>query len=74
MAGKKQVEKKYTIREVHELKDIPLSTLKKLCKDGRIPGAELIINPVFPNGYWLIPESSLDKIELKPRGRKKKHP
>lgn len=61
-------EKRFTIKQVSELKQIPIPTLKLLCREGRVPGAKLENTP-FGSGYWTIPESSLDRILLRDRGR-----
>ena len=61
-------EKRFTIKQVSEIKQIPIPTLKLLCREGRIPGAKLENTP-FGSGFWTIPESSLDYIHLRERGR-----
>jgi hypothetical protein len=63
-------ERRFTIKQVSDLKSVPIPTLKLLCREGRIPGARLEESPFgLGNGFWTIPESSLDKIQLKDRGR-----
>jgi hypothetical protein len=61
-------EKRLTIKQVSEIKQIPIPTLKLLCREGRIPGAKLENTP-FGSDFWTIPESSLDHIHLRGRGR-----
>jgi hypothetical protein len=48
-----------------------IPTLKLLCRSGQIPGARLEKTP-FGRDYWTIPESSLCKMQLRPRGRPSK--
>lgn len=62
------IERRLTIKQVSEIKNIPISTLKLLCRDGRIPGAKLENTP-FGSDFWTIPESSLEHIHLRERGR-----
>lgn len=61
-------ERRFTIKQVSELKKIPIPTLKLLCREGRILGAKLENTP-FGSEFWTIPESSLEQIHLRERGR-----
>jgi len=64
-------EKRLTIKQVAEIKQVAIPTLKLYCRKGQIPGAKLE-DTAFGKRYWTIPESSLEQIKLRPRGRPRK--
>ncbi len=56
-----------TVREVSERTGAAIPTVNLWCRSGRLPGARQESTPY--GFYWLIPESDLEGIVVRGRGR-----
>lgn len=61
---------KITVRQFSERTGIGRSTVNLMCKEGKLPGAYQEHSPV--GKYWLIPESLVEVVKPKSRGRPSK--
>jgi predicted site-specific integrase-resolvase len=56
-----------TVREASEKTGAAIPTVNLWCRSGRLPGARQESTPY--GDYWLIPESALEGIVVRGRGR-----
>jgi hypothetical protein len=56
-----------TVREAAEKTGAAIPTVNLWCRSGRLPGARQESTPY--GDYWLIPESALEGIVVRGRGR-----
>lgn len=57
-------EKMLTVKQVAELLDAGESTIRTMCINGLFPNAQR-----FGDKVWAIPESDLNKVQVRKRGR-----
>ena len=59
-----------TVKQASEKSGTPVSTINLYCRNGTLPNAVKYESPI--GDYWLIPESDLEFIPKRGRGRPKK--
>lgn len=59
-----------TVKQASEKSGTPISTINLYCRNGTLPNAIKCESPI--GDYWLIPESDLEFIPKRGRGRPKK--
>lgn len=59
-----------TVKQVSEKTGVAVSTINLYCRSGQLPNAVRFESPI--GMYWLIPETDLESIPRRGRGRPSK--
>lgn len=59
-----------TVSEAAKKIGASVATVRRMCEQGKIPGAHHSQIKIGKGYAWLIPETSLPKIELKAEGKR----